>query len=444
MFYCVLKVTPNDQNPKKGDVDIASAHCLLNVPDKKSALIKARFFVGKDNWTICKQQVDIQSVIPNKIDGDILAEKNYAEALETGYYILYVIESNEYEEGTFEQLDVNNDFYFSVFYQSLKKGKNSGRCLHINSGIECDKIIKAHSIQKKQSLEVIAENGKIYQLGHRPNLSNGQAYFEKEGINRVSTFRGFCKKHDNEIFTPIDNSRLTPNKEQAFLYAYRAICRELFVKKNAVNTYKNQLDTPIENQAIKDFMINTHEANRNGYEALLTVKKRYDDILKSGCYNDIEYVAFCSNEKPSVAFSGVYYPDYDFEGRLLQDLMHINVEPKLISYCSAPINNGWAFLFTWVKQDSIVCQQFVKTISNLCHQGQSFDDVLFRLLFSTCENMALSPLWWESLEKLDKDLITKRITASTDPHIAIDPLYLNVGLEGVCNWKLSHVYSEMD
>jgi hypothetical protein len=54
---------------------------------------------------------------------------------------------------------------------------------------------------------------------------------KKIGINKATTFYGFCQHHDNKLFELIDNYPLKPDKQQMALYAYRCLCREYFFKK---------------------------------------------------------------------------------------------------------------------------------------------------------------------------------------------------------------------
>lgn len=50
------------------------------------------------------------------------------------------------------------------FQRVIKQERNRGRCLHFANGIQCNKIISAHSIQKQGQLSLIAEEGHVYQL----------------------------------------------------------------------------------------------------------------------------------------------------------------------------------------------------------------------------------------------------------------------------------------
>uniref|UniRef100_UPI001C3F336A hypothetical protein n=1 Tax=Azohydromonas lata TaxID=45677 RepID=UPI001C3F336A len=137
--------------------------------------------------------------------------------------------------------------FIGEFQRESKRQSNRGRCLHHSSGVRCNEIISAHSIQNKGQLHLIAEEGHVYRLNadlSTLNKTNGLAEPKKIGIKQASTFAGFCKHHDNALFEPIDNQPLSRNKKQVALYAYRCICRELFVKENAATVMEKMKSYP--------------------------------------------------------------------------------------------------------------------------------------------------------------------------------------------------------
>jgi hypothetical protein len=92
-------------------------------------------------------------------------------------------------------------------------------------------IVKAHTVSKSASLQHIARDGHVYQIA--PNVlslenNSGPLELKLVGTNRASTFTGFCRKHDDEIFAPIEKQQFRGTPEQCFLVAYRALCREVF------------------------------------------------------------------------------------------------------------------------------------------------------------------------------------------------------------------------
>lgn len=316
--------------------------------------------------------------------------------------------------------------------------------MHFDSENKCSSIINAHSIQKNQSLSSIAENGEVYVVagGFGDLRKNGEKLtYKKAGINKFSTFAGFCGYHDKEIFKPIDDSPLIPTQQQVFLYAYRSLCRELFVKENSLELINSQIKCH-NNKTDKD-LLNSHKiATIFSLDNLIRHKSEYDKLLKNKSYSDIKYVLFISKQKPCIAFSGLFWPDFDFLGRQLQNSGDYKTKLELITMCSAPMNdNGWGFLFAWHKNSSNICNDFMESLATVIYNKCDIGDLLFRLAISNCKNLAISPQWWEILSEDHKEKISSRVTSMAHPDIEIKHNYLMYGLEGISQWQFEETIS---
>jgi len=223
----------------------------------------------------------------------------------------------------------------------LNEQDNRGKCLHPDAPKSCgDKYIKAHSIQKSGLLKKIARNNHVYRGDSSYGgliKSNGEVNFKLKSINKVSTFKGFCNLHDSSLFEPIDSNKFQETKEQAFLYAYRSICRELFVKENAVNSAKEFIR--ISSDKNNPIALGLLKGQSIGYNNLVFHKKIMDTCLKNKNYKNINYTAFVMDNTPNILFSGVLYPDYDFNGLPIQSVTLTKAAPSLITFCSAPYKN---------------------------------------------------------------------------------------------------------
>lgn len=129
-------------------------------------------------------------------------------------------------------------------------------------------------------------------------------------------------------------------------------------------------------------------------------------------------------------------------GNKLQNLGTPN-KLDLLTFCSAPYENGWAFVFAWHETSSFVCVIFLRSLATVMHENKdSLGDYLFRLVMG-CENIAIAPLWWVSLTEDVKETIADRFEMMVDGFTATDQGYLTKGLEGISNWKFEKVISEM-
>jgi len=449
IFFLQFRVIPHNISEHFELVDGALASCWIKDNNQQSAYIKAEFYISKYDWDI----VSIES-LPIEVSKEDFAERDigqeqFCKAQEEGIAIVYVGWAKD-GKTTAGPIKINPSYKFSLsdYINNQKQLSNKGRCLHYDRGIRCNEIIKAHSIQKNRSLSTIAEKGHVYglptQIGSLKN-NNGQLTYEKCGINKVSTFLGFCKRHDNELFEPIDNYPLIPTDQQVLLYAYRSLCRELFVKENTFELISNQLKNNINNKAIYNLFLAYKKGTSFGLDNLKRHKEKFDRSLNENSYFNIRYVIFISKQKPIIAFSGLFYPDFDFMGRRLQNLGGHNSEMQLLSFCSAPMDNGWAFLFAWHESSSTVCVEFMKSLATVIHGDiNSLGDCLFRLVLTNCENLAISPKWWEDLTEDVKQKIIDRANLTGTIFTVPDQLYLTEGLEGISNWKFEWTISNMD
>lgn len=322
------------------------------------------------------------------------------------------------------------------YLKSLKLFSIGGRCLYFNTEIErCNEIINAHSIQKSGMLKEISIDGYVYGINtHFGNTikNKGKLSFKRIGIKEISTFRGFCKKHDNELFEIIDNNLFEPNIIQCFLYAYRSLCREFYLKENAAIIYKKAIEIE-KNQTTIDQLKNLIIGNEIGYEILKLHKEKFDKCLIENNFNEIECCCFNFHKKPNIAFSGISYPDFDFLGNKLQDILG-NDFLHMITFCSAPTENGWSYVFTWHKSSHEVAESFLRSLATIAYEGAGVEDHLFRLIF-TCDNFAINPTWWENLSSKRANEILEYSSYINGLLCPIEPDYLSKGLEGIVDWK---------
>ena len=271
--------------------------------------------------------------------------------------------------------------------------------------------------------------------------SDGRPGWKRIGTNQVSTFPGFCGVHDNELFEPIDNAPLAPNSQQVFLYAYRCLCREYFVKENAVNLMHRYASSRRAPGSAGELFSLSGIGHAIGYDNLKKHKESFDESLARQAYSDVKYVCFVSGDKWNIQLSGVLYPDHDFQGQFLQDIADLSSTPALITYFTAPVASGWAFVFAWHESSADICKRFLSSFAAHCSSGKRPADALIRMTFSCCENHAIRPSWWSSLAEEKKRSITDRAALMAHPTAPVPSDYLRSGLEGIADWDFERVYS---
>ncbi|PTU32404.1 hypothetical protein [Stenotrophobium rhamnosiphilum] len=327
--------------------------------------------------------------------------------------------------------------FIGDYQRESKRQTERSRCLHYAKGARCDELISAHSIQSKGQLSLIAERGHVYRVGADISLlrrTQGLPQLIKVGVNKASTFAGFCKHHDNELFEPIDNFPFEPVKHQVALYAYRCLCREYFVKENALVLADKMKDHPELSTSQKASLKETWMGHGLGFAPLHQQKVHYDQALLNRDYEKFRFTCFTSSEPCNVQMSGLLYPDYDFSGQLLQDLLERRSALDLITFFTAPMREGWAFVFAWHVSSNQTCEPFIQSLDSKVANGEKLQDALLRFTLSCCENHAIRVSWWDGLDGSSKDAAISRIHLMTHPHIPVPASYLVSGCEGIANW----------
>ena len=196
---------------------------------------------------------------------------------------------------------------------------------------ECDNgIAKAHTVPRN-CLKRIARNGHVSSFVTTPHVHPGQApetgllHPHRAGVNKASTFSGFCPKHDNDLFAPLEKTPFCATPEQCFLLAYRAFAREYYVKRVAAANVgllrEAAMGQPLREQILAHGLSTGFNAAAHDIEIQ---KARYDKILEARKFHRVRayVVEFC--RPPSVMCAAAVNPTHDFEGRVLQDLSDLD------------------------------------------------------------------------------------------------------------------------
>jgi len=284
---------------------------------------------------------------------------------------------------------------------------------------ECEGgIIKAHTVTKSTSLKSIAKNGKVY--GLKITLDNirkhkGKLKPDLIGINQASIFTGFCKKHDNDLFSIIEKQSFEPSQEAVFKLSYRSFSKEYYAKKAAseLEEHKRELDKgkSIEEQQeiqMKNFLsqIGTLQGNKDN----LYHKEKFDNAIITGDFSNIQAVCLKLDEPPQVMVSGATNPIFDFSGNQIQDLGDLSITPDLLSVNSFYDGSHGYIVFSWIKSPNSACETFINSL--LVRNESEQLALVYQYIMQGFENIFFSPDWWESLSDKIKRKIVKGFTDS--------------------------------
>jgi hypothetical protein len=277
-------------------------------------------------------------------------------------------------------------------------------------------VIRAQSISKSTALTKIARGGEVYQLEVNPfaiHRNQGRVALKPTKIASATTFTGFCSPHDNRLFDPIDKGNLSPTNEQVFLLHYRALCRELYVKRPNLETNKllKEMDRgkPPDFQGVVQGLVAARGlVISESIQQLEADKAACDSVFLSKDYRVLRggYVRF--RRLTTVACSGYTQPCFDFAGHKVQDAQDLTKPFLNLSFTLLPNEDGGIAVFAWLKDADTVCRTFVQSFFNVSDIRKG--DALIQYAFDSFENFAAQPQWWEDLPApAQADLKTKSL-----------------------------------
>lgn len=320
-------------------------------------------------------------------------------------------------------------------------------CLHpLASPSTCNgPIVRAHTVRRSADLRIIARTGHVYRTsGDVVDLkqSGGRLIPKLIGVNEASTFLGFCNRHDTEVFAPIETKTLGPTKEQAFLLAYRPLCKELYLKERLMEiaelVRKGDKGRDLKRQIeIQTFVNDTQLGVGVALRDLRSQKARFDALLLRRDFGQMRSVAIHLDVAPDLMCSGFVQPQYTFDGAHLQDLMDFDVELDAVSFTLAANETGGIAIFSWAPESDRVCRAFVDSLIQM--PRDDIPDALVRFSTSEFENTYMRPDWWEELSDRKKKALLRRFHHGVGFESVISSAYLaSDGLDYV-KWRVTNV-----
>ena len=292
----------------------------------------------------------------------------------------------------------------------LRKDCLFKECFHKDNN--CDsKIIKAHSIQENRYLKEISVNGEVLSFNYFNFSDKFEVNLKEIGKGKASIFTGFCKYHDNAIFKPIESNKdyEKHNKEQEFIFAYRALAWFYYAKRVEYNIYKKSFDMFANNNVtdIQKYYIfhppfsdnfiafKTHLYKQYSKGALAAVKEleilraSFNINLEKNKFNNIVTKVIEFKNTTPIALSSIVNIEYDANGKLINDYCNQKKKLKPI-FLSVFIQKGKTYiLISYLKKHMNTFSFIDEQIINQQTLRQKI--ILSNIIISYVENFFISP-----------------------------------------------------
>ena len=207
---------------------------------------------------------------------------------------------------------------------------NGAYCSHPEASHKTcgERIVRAHTIQRKGGLAAITENGHVISVkaGFEDIFKNeGEIVPRAISARDASTFTGFCDRHDNEMFKPVETGEPVLNEEAAFLLSFRALAYELFMKQSALRCIpiqrENDKGKPFDAQCFIQQHIHAYEHGlKRGLDDVTRWKSEYDVAFVDKRFDSFRFYSVAFSEVLPVVACGAFHPEFDFNSHPLQQL----------------------------------------------------------------------------------------------------------------------------
>lgn len=321
-------------------------------------------------------------------------------------------------------------------HETLKKFNTSKTC-SVPPALqsECtNKIIKAHTVSKSSSLKEISVDGHVlsFYSNAMENIKTGKLCPTKIGINKASTFSGFCSHHDKTLFAPIEDKPFSINSEHCFLVAYRAVSSEVYVKSGAAKVFHDikgfDKGLPQNLQiAFQKFAGSFYDGNDLTKKDLAYIKGKLDMMFIEEKVSQLKHVVFELERPPAIMGSAIVAPKFGFDGKSIQRLsQNVKDIPDYIVINSFSNTEKGYIVLSWLQEHTATAHKLIKQFT----EKNLTSDHLAIFMISLIENVYMHPAWWVSLEsKLQKyvcDVFSDGVTRPYAGHSIVNVPSLNI------------------
>ena len=171
------------------------------------------------------------------------------------------------------------------------KSKKKQKCICSNCYNES--IIKSHTIPRKMSLDIIADNKKIITLFfiERYPISNQFISVKEMGLGETSTFPGFCKAHEM-IFQSYEEKGTISKEEDVIKQLYRNIAYNYFLFKERIelSEYIEERYRKVRNQSAYNYLKELDPTNA----LKKVILEGNDKYIENLIYHRTELIDFCT------------------------------------------------------------------------------------------------------------------------------------------------------
>lgn len=301
-----------------------------------------------------------------------------------------------------------------------------GHCSHAPDGSGCASgIVKSHTVQRRGGLAAIAE-GQSRVITVKPQSMramidhDGRPPPVEIGIGNASVFPGFCGRHDECLFKPVEGRDVAMTADEALLFGYRAMAYERFTKNVQIESTKvqRQMDRgmPLDMQeAIQTRCHITEAGAKRALDQLDNLLEGYRSRIDGAMVGGFHHRAYRFDALLPLVACGAFMPELAVDGTRLQHLArgtaaHEQLTLTITSYAGCTVA-----VFGWLGSSNGPSATYVAAFESLPDADKA--DAIVQIAFEQLENIFLRPSWWKDLPEKQRADLGERIHAgaATNP-----------------------------
>ena len=277
-------------------------------------------------------------------------------------------------------------------------------------------IVEAHTIQNNGVLSLMAEKGHVGSLYQQVGDLSGVRV--RRGVaSSASIFRGFCGKHDKQLFKCIEDAPVALTAECLWASSYRAVCHEHYQKMAAIQGTLAQRDFADNGYSLPwQFYIqrniqHTLEQQKLGLMFIKRIKDRFEEIVKQPEGKLLGWMVTFDGP-PLLAVSGTFSPFYSLNGEQIQGgRVTSHLEHFSISTVMYEGNGAW--IISCLPEQTIAAEFLAQLFS------RSLQDIMAFFCWAILgwnENVYFPLSWWHTLSEDHQNAL---LTLAQDVNCAV-------------------------
>lgn len=263
-------------------------------------------------------------------------------------------------------------------------------------------IIKAHTVSRGPNLAKIAKDGHVmhYVASFSEMKKNGGKLSVKSiGIRDASVFHGFCRKHDRDLFSCIENEAFTGRPDQCLTVAYRTMSRELYGKEATAHLREtlrgaDKGRTLLEQITLQEMLDAIGTGNTAARRELKAAHEALTSALADVQFDPLRSVVFEFSAPLPFMFAGAWSPFTDFHGGKLQN-GYVDELLEQIFVSSFAGDSSAMICVSWLDSDDAPGSVIAEQLMSLPSAQQA--SAILQFVTKHIENVFFNPDWFQAL-----------------------------------------------